>query len=204
MPQIGVIDYGMGNLRSVLNAFSEIDAEAELLTAPDCIADCDKVVIPGVGAFSEAMDSLRQSGMAEALKQHVTAGKPLLGICLGMQLICKDSSEGGAHEGLGWIDAVVRHFPPAEKLKIPHMGWNAIEINHDNPLVKEIHSGADVYFVHSYFVDCADKVNEICSTEHGIRFASVIARDNVFGMQFHPEKSQNIGMQLLRNFAALH
>ena len=204
MPQIGVIDYGMGNLRSVLNAFAEIDAETELLTTPDSVGDCDKVVIPGVGAFSEAVGNLRRSGMAAALQAHVDAGKPLLGICLGMQLICRRSSEGGSHDGLGWIDADVHHFPPADDIKIPHMGWNAIEIHHDNPLVRNVHNGADVYFVHSYFVDCADKTNQICTTEHGIHFASIIAHDNVFGMQFHPEKSQHVGMQLLRNFAALH
>ena len=204
MPQLGVIDYGMGNLRSVLNAFEEIDQEAALVVEADQVAGCDKVVIPGVGAFSEAMANLRRTAMDEALGRHVAAGKPLLGICLGMQLICRESMEDGAHQGLGWIDAKVSHFPSGQNLKVPHMGWNAIEIGKDSPLVNDIHDGADVYFVHSYYVDCADKSNEICSTEHGLRFASVIARENVFGMQFHPEKSQAVGMQLLRNFAALY
>lgn len=204
MPRIGVVDYGMGNLRSVLNAFAEIEQNAILVSQPEEIEDFDAIVIPGVGAFAQAMESLRKSGMAESLDGHVAAGKPLLGICLGMQLICRESSEGGQHTGLGWIDAKVSHFPSGEHLKIPHMGWNAIEISNDNPLVSGIHNGADVYFVHSYYVDCADKGNEVCATVHGLRFASVIARENVYGMQFHPEKSQAVGMQLLRNFAALH
>ncbi len=203
MPQLGVIDYGMGNLRSVLNALDEVGREAALLSAPEQVSAYDKIIIPGVGAFSEAMSNLRQSGMDEALAHHVAAGKLLLGICLGMQLICRKSHENGEHQGLGWIDAEVRHFPPSEGLKVPHMGWNAIDINYDKPVVSDVPSGADVYFVHSYYVDCADKNDELGSTEHGIRFASIIARDNVYGMQFHPEKSQNVGMQLLRNFAAL-
>jgi len=203
MPQLGVIDYGMGNLRSVLNALDEVGQEAALLSAPEQVSAYDKIIIPGVGAFSEAMSNLRQSGMDEALGHHVAAGKLLLGICLGMQLICRKSHENGEHQGLGWIDAEVRHFPPSEGLKVPHMGWNAIDINDDKPVVSDVPLGADVYFVHSYYVDCADKNDELGSTEHGIRFASIIARDNVYGMQFHPEKSQHVGMQLLRNFAAL-
>lgn len=203
MPQLGVIDYGMGNLRSVLNALDEVGQEAALLSAPEQVSAYDKIIIPGVGAFSEAMSNLRQSGMDEALGHHVADGKLLLGICLGMQLICRKSHEDGEHQGLGWIDAEVRHFPPSEGLKVPHMGWNAIDINDDKPVVSDVPSGADVYFVHSYYVDCADKNDELGSTEHGIRFASIIARDNVYGMQFHPEKSQYVGMQLLRNFAAL-
>lgn len=201
MTAIGVIDYGMGNLRSVINAMKEIGSPAELFTEADRVMGFDRIILPGVGAFQEAMENLRSMGMVEALNAHVEAGKPLLGICLGMQLICRESSEDGQHEGLGWIDASVAHFPTGEGLKVPHMGWNAIEICHENPVVGGIKSGADVYFVHSYYVDCADKQHEVGSTEHGIRFASVIARENVYGMQFHPEKSQHVGMQLLRNFA---
>lgn len=203
MPQLGVIDYGMGNLRSVLNALDEIDQSAALLSAPDQISAYEKIIIPGVGAFAEAMAGLRASGMAEALESHVAAGKPLLGICLGMQLICRRSFEDGAHDGLAWIDAEVRHFPPGEGLKVPHMGWNAIDINREDPVLSEVPSGADVYFVHSYYVDCADQSDELGSSEHGIRFASIVGRGNVYGMQFHPEKSQHVGMQLLRNFATL-
>ena len=203
MGRIGVVDYGMGNLRSVLNAFAEIEQDAALVTEPGTVTGFDRIVIPGVGAFSQAMESLRDSGLADALNDHVAGGKPLLGICLGMQLICRRSSEGGDHAGLGWVDAEVRHFPAAADLKIPHMGWNAIDITVEGPLVREVKSGADVYFVHSFYVDCADEADEVCSTEHGIRFTSVVAHENVYGMQFHPEKSQHVGMQLLRNFATL-
>lgn len=201
MTAIGIVDYGMGNLRSVINAMKEIGFPAELFTDPALVSGYDRIILPGVGAFQEAMENLSATGMVAALNDHVTTGKPLLGICLGMQLICRESSEDGKHKGLGWIDAAVTHFPRTEGLKVPHMGWNAVEINHEHAVISDVQSGADVYFVHSYYVDCADKADEIGSTEHGIRFASVIARDNVIGMQFHPEKSQHVGMQLLSNFA---
>ena len=203
MPRLGVVDYGMGNLRSVLNALNEVGQEAALIAAPEEVAACDKIIIPGVGAFSEAMANLRGSGMDAALQDYVTRGNPLLGICLGMQLICKKSHEDGEHLGLGWIDAEVRHFPPRPGLKVPHMGWNAIESERDHPLLADVAPGADVYFVHSYYVDCADARDSLGVTEYGIDFTSVVGHDNVYGMQFHPEKSQHVGMQLLRNFATL-
>ena len=203
MTAIGIVDYGMGNLRSVANALAEIDAPAELFAEPDKAAGYDRIIIPGVGAFQEAMENLRRLGMDAALQDHVSAGKPLLGICLGMQLICRLSHEDGEHRGLGWVDAEVRHFPPSETLKTPHMGWNAIEFEKPHALLEKIEPGADVYFVHSYYVDCADPSNALGTTEHGIRFTSIVANDNVFGMQFHPEKSQHVGMQLLQNFVTL-
>lgn len=203
MSSIGIIDYGMGNLRSVLNALAEIGQEAELISAPEAVAACDRIIVPGVGAFREAMENLRAQGMDTALDAYVKTGKPLLGICLGMQLICRKSYEDGAHEGLGWIDAEVRHFPPGEGIKVPHMGWNAVEYETPHPLLAEVEPGADVYFVHSYFVDCAGPGDTVGYTEHGIRFTSIVARDNVYGMQFHPEKSQSVGMRLLTNFASL-
>lgn len=200
---IGIVDYGMGNLRSVCNALDEIGVKAELFSDPASVADYDKIVIPGVGAFQEAMQNLRRTGMKAALDAHVAAGKPLLGICLGMQLICRRSYEDGEHDGLGWIDAEVRRFPPGEGIKVPHMGWNAIDFDLPHPLLADVRPGADVYFVHSYYVDCAEAADSLGTTEHGIRFTSVVARDNVLGMQFHPEKSQYVGMRLLRNFANL-
>ena len=204
MASIGIIDYGMGNLRSVLNALDEIDQPATLLSAPEEVAGYDRIIIPGVGAFCEAMANLRANGMDQALQNYVASGKPLLGICLGMQLICRKSHEDGEHEGLGWIDAEVRHFPPREGLKVPHMGWNAIEYDTPHALLNEVADGADVYFVHSYYVDCSHAEDSLGTTEHGIRFTSVVGRDNVYGMQFHPEKSQHVGMRLLSNFAALN
>jgi glutamine amidotransferase len=201
--RIGIVDYGMGNLRSVCNAMAEIEAPAELFTDPAEAPGFDKIIIPGVGAFQEAMENLRSLGMVAALERHVEAGKPLLGICLGMQLICRRSHEDGEHDGLGWIDAEVRHFPPGDGIKVPHMGWNAIAFDRPHPLLAEVKPGADVYFVHSYYVDCVEPADSLGTTEHGIRFSSMVARDNVLGMQFHPEKSQHVGMQLLRNFANL-
>ncbi|HEY9548031.1 MAG TPA: imidazole glycerol phosphate synthase subunit HisH [Kiloniellaceae bacterium] len=200
---IGIVDYGMGNLHSVCNALAEIGAPAELFSDPQRAADYDKIIIPGVGAFQEAMENLRSLNMVAALDRHVDEGKLLLGICLGMQLICRKSHEDGEHEGLGWIDAEVLHFPPAEAIKVPHMGWNAIDFERPHPLLQEVRPGADVYFVHSYYVDCAEREASLATTEHGIRFTSVVARGNIFGMQFHPEKSQHVGMQLLRNFVDL-
>lgn len=201
--RIGIVNYGMGNLRSVCNALAEIEAPAELFTDPERVAGYDKIIIPGVGAFQEAMENLRSLGMVSALECHVAAGKPLLGICLGMQLICRKSHEDGEHEGLGWLDAEVRHFPPGEGIKVPHMGWNAIDFDRPHALLAEVKPGADVYFVHSYYVDCVDPADSAGTTEHGIRFTSIVAHDNVYGMQFHPEKSQQVGMQLLRNFVNL-
>ena len=204
MSTLGIIDYGMGNLRSVQNALEEIGQPAALVSDPVQITGFDKIIIPGVGAFGEAVENLRAGGMDSALREHVAAGKPLLGICLGMQLICRKSYEDGEHEGLGWIDAEVRHFPPAGGLKVPHMGWNAVDYDAPHPLLNKVASGADVYFVHSYYVDCAAAADSLGTTEHGLRFTSVVGHDNVYGMQFHPEKSQHVGMQLLRNFAALN
>ena len=203
MPRLGVVDYGLDNLRSVLTDLDEIDQAAALITAAGGVSSCDKIIIPGVGAFSEAMANLRQSNMSAALQEHVNAGKPLLGICLGMQLICRKSYEDGEHQGLGWIDAEVRHFPPQEGLKVPHMGWNAIDFDKDHSLLRDVAPGADVYFVHSYYVDCERACDSLGSTDHGIRFTSMVGHANVYGMQFHPEKSQHVGMQLLRNFATL-
>jgi glutamine amidotransferase len=204
LSKIGFVDYGMGNLRSVRNALAEIEVDAELYTEPGQTQSYDKVIIPGVGAFAEAMSHLRESGMADSLQAYVASGKPLLGICLGMQLLCTKSHEDGEHLGLGWINAEVRHFPPSQGLKVPHMGWNAVDFDPEHPLFQDLTCGADVYFVHSYFVDCVDARDTLGTTEHGIRFTSMVGRDNVYGMQFHPEKSQHVGMQLLRNFAAMH
>ncbi|MEQ8356271.1 MAG: imidazole glycerol phosphate synthase subunit HisH [Kiloniellaceae bacterium] len=203
MPRLGVIDYGMGNLRSVLNALDEVGQDSALVSLPEDVAKYEGIIIPGVGAFSQAMANLRASGMDSALQDHVASGKPLLGICLGMQLICRQSHEDGEHRGLGWVDAEVRHFPSGKKLKVPHMGWNAIDFESSHPLLNEVSPGADVYFVHSYYVDCANDGISLGTTEHGIRFTSIVGHGNVFGMQFHPEKSQHVGMQLLRNFATL-
>jgi len=202
-PLVAVIDYGMGNLRSVLNALHEVGGRGALVAGPEEFKGFDKVILPGVGAFAEAMDNLRTSGIADALNGVVAAGKDLLGICLGMQLMCLDSQEHGRHQGLGWIRARVLPFPRTPEIKVPHVGWNAIEFRRDDPILRKVETGSDVYFVHGYYVDCEDEDDVLASTEYGVRFVSIFGHDNVYGMQFHPEKSQSTGLQLLRNFATL-
>lgn len=197
---IAIIDYGMGNIRSVSNALDEAGHVGTLVSDPAAVADYDKVILPGVGAFAEAIENLRATGMVDALDTHVSAGKPLLGICLGMQLICRNSDEDGSHEGLGWVDAQVTGLPASEGLKVPHMGWNSLEFEVSHPIFEGLESGGDVYFVHSYYVDPADDACVLARTSHGIPFPSIIGSDSIVGMQFHPEKSQRIGLQLLANF----
>ena len=200
MSNVAIIDYGMGNIRSVMNALSEIGASSELVADPSKISKFDRVILPGVGAFAQAIARLRESEMIDALNSFVATGKPLLGICLGMQLMCSTSSEDGEHQGLDWIKAKVVRFPNMQGLKIPHMGWNGLRCAAGEALFEGLENGGDVYFVHSYYVDCADKKDEIATTEHGVSFASIFRRGNIFGMQFHPEKSQQIGLNLLSNF----
>ncbi len=204
MGELAIIDYGMGNLLSVANALAEIGHPGELVEDPDAVAGYDRVVLPGVGAFAEAIDHLRASGMAPALDSHVKAGKPLLGICLGMQLICRSSTEDGEHEGLGWVDAPVVGFPAGNGLKVPHMGWNSLHLEGEHPVFDGIESGNDVYFVHSYYVDPTAETmgapGVLATATHGVSFAAVVAVGNVVGMQFHPEKSQRVGLKLLENF----
>jgi len=200
MSSVAIIDYGMGNIRSVMNALSEIGAVSELVADPSAVSKFDRVILPGVGAFAQAIARLHESGMVEALNGFVATQKPLLGICLGMQLMCSTSSEDGEHQGLDWIKAKVVRFPDIEGIKVPHMGWNALQFASGDPLFAGLEESGDVYFVHSYYVDCADKKDQVATTEHGIPFASMFRRDNLYGMQFHPEKSQQIGLTLLSNF----
>jgi glutamine amidotransferase len=197
---IAVVDYGMGNLRSVMNAFSELGARAELITDPGSVGRFERLVLPGVGAFAQAIATLRRSGMSEALDQFRASGRPVLGVCLGMQLMCSTSEEDGIHEGLGWIPARVVAFPRDQGRKVPHMGWNALHLARKDSIFDEIDDGSDVYFVHSYYVACERADDVLASTEYGVSFASIIGRENVYGMQFHPEKSQSIGLRLLGNF----
>jgi glutamine amidotransferase len=197
---IGVVDYGLGNLRSVMNAFAEIGAPAELITDPAALDRAERAVLPGVGAFAQAIAMLRKSGMADALERFRSSGRPILGVCLGMQLMCSVSEEDGIHKGLNWIPARVVPFPRSQGIKIPHMGWNALHLAGDEPLFDGIEDASDVYFVHSYYVACERADDVLASTEYGVAFASILGRGNLFGMQFHPEKSQNIGLRLLSNF----
>ena len=197
---IGVVDYGMGNLRSVTNALAELGASTELVSDPARVHHFERLIIPGVGAFGQAIAAIRESGMAAALNRFRASGHPVLGVCLGMQLMCRTSEEDGLHHGLDWFEARVVPLPRNQGYKVPHMGWNALELTGKCPLLEGIEQGSDVYFVHSYYVKCDRPHDVLATTDYGVSFASIIARENIYGMQFHPEKSQSIGLQLLSNF----
>ena len=208
---IYLVDYGCGNIRSLVNALNACDADVTLVANPDDLVKADKIVLPGVGAFGQAMEQLRSRGFLEALQILKDKGTPIMGICLGMQLMCQSSDEGGANEGLGWIDAEVLHLKKlidydnreASGLKYPHMGWNEIRFAKEHPLLEGVKCGADVYFVHSHAVRCASSTDVLCTTEYGASFVSAFQRDQIFGMQFHPEKSHRVGLRLLQNFVDL-
>jgi glutamine amidotransferase len=198
--QVGIVDYGVGNLHSVVNAFRKVGGEPRIVTGPDDVGHHDRLLLPGVGAFAAAMSRLRESGLDAALAEHVVRGKPLLGICLGMQLMCRDSLEDGLHAGLGWMDAHVVPFELREGMKVPHMGWNEIKQKKNSPLLAGFKNGGDVYFVHSYHARCERTEDILLEGIYGEPFVAGFAQDNLYGLQFHPEKSQSIGLSMLANF----
>ena len=198
---IAIVDYNMGNLRSVQNAFDKIGESAVIQKDPDRLKDYDKLVLPGVGAFGDAMEHLKKSGLDEALIEYADSGKPLLGVCLGMQLLFNSSCEFGSHKGLGLIDGEVELFDKSRfktPLKVPHMGWNEIETD-SSALFKGLDEKFYLYFVHSYHVKTDEKFI-IGKTHYGYDFASAVQRDNIFGFQPHPEKSHENGLKILKNF----
>ncbi|GAA4321347.1 imidazole glycerol phosphate synthase subunit HisH [Flaviaesturariibacter amylovorans] len=198
-----IVDYGLGNLGSVLNMFKKIGAPAQITADPDVLAKAEKVLLPGVGAFDAAMERLNGTPLREVLDHKALVEKvPTLGICLGMQLLTKGSEEG-VLPGLGWIPAFTHRFPPAEGLKVPHMGWNGVKPATPSPLTAGFDPEYRFYFVHSYYVKAEDRRNAILETTHGVTFDSALQQGNIFGAQFHPEKSHRFGMQLFKNFAAL-
>ncbi len=202
---ITIIDYGMGNLGSVLNMYKRIGLPARITSDPGQIKDAEKIILPGVGAFDAAMDCIHNSGMTTILNQKVKIDKiPTLGICLGMQLLFEGSEEG-IKPGLGWIKgkAYKFQFPNDSTLKIPHMGWNKIKVVKESPLIQDLPDHPKFYFVHSYFVKCHDEGDVLCTTPYGTDFHSIVQHENVYGAQFHPEKSHKFGMKLLENFATL-
>ncbi|MDO3377657.1 imidazole glycerol phosphate synthase subunit HisH [Geoalkalibacter halelectricus] len=208
MSRITIIDYGMGNLRSVHKAFEQLGFSALVTDDPAVAARADHLVLPGVGAFKDCMDHLRTGGFIEPIRRHVESGRPFLGICLGLQLLFSESEEFGRHQGLGLIPGRVVRFPAGmragdEELKVPHMGWNRIAIKRHAPIYQGIEDGAFVYFVHSYHVVPADSAVVATTTDYGMDFCSSIWRDNVMATQFHPEKSQQVGLRILQNFAAM-
>lgn len=201
---IGIIDYGMGNLRSVQKAFEKLGFEARIGSSPLELVDTDHIVLPGVGAFRDAIAELRRHDFAGFVRDRVDAGSPVLGICLGLQMLFDISLEDGEYEGLGLIPGDVVRFHSEPGLKIPHMGWNSVSIVQDNPLLAGLRSGDQVYFVHSYFVRPRTEDVTALQTTHGAQtFTSMIRRGNLFATQFHPEKSQRVGLKLLANFARL-
>jgi len=208
MASIVIIDYGMGNLRSVQKAFEQVGCQAVVTADPAVAARAEKLVLPGVGAFRDCMRNLTEGGFVAPIRAHIAAGKPFLGICLGLQLLFAESEEFGRHPGLGIIPGKVVRFPDGaqeggEVLKVPHMGWNRISIRRPAPLYRGIPDGSFVYFVHSYYVVPEDPAVIATETGYGQPFCSSIWRDNVMATQFHPEKSQAVGLQMLKNFGEM-
>ena len=202
---ITIVDYGMGNLGSVFNMFKKIGVASKITSDLDEINLAEKILLPGVGSFDNAMKRLNESGIREVLDRKVLEeGVPVLGICLGMQLLTK-SSEEGSEKGLGWVNAKAKkfQFKKEEKLKVPHMGWNFVFHSTSSKLTENFAENSRFYFVHSYYVEVEDQENSILKTNYGLEFDSAIQNENIYGAQFHPEKSHKFGMKLFENFAKL-
>jgi glutamine amidotransferase len=197
---ISIIDYGMGNIRSIENALAFIGMPYRLIRERNEVRESERLILPGVGSFKSAMSNLIKSGVADAITDAATCGAPLLGICLGMQLLFDRSEEGGHCDGLGLIHGSVRRFEPRVGLQIPHMGFNEVRAKRTSPLFNGIVDRSDFYFVHSYHVVVDEETDVLAVTTHGSSFTAAVGRGNIFGTQFHPEKSQSQGLQLLRNF----
>lgn len=203
--KLGIVNYGLGNIRSIVNAieFTSKDCKIKLLNTADELQDQDKLILPGVGAFGDAADILHRDQWVEGIENERKKGKYILGICLGMQLLASKSYEFGEFKGLNFISGEVKRIPSQKGLRIPHIGWNSVYWEGDYSLFKDIESGADFYFVHSYYFQCTVPQNSIGETTHGLKFSSVVQKENVIGTQFHPEKSQKNGIQLINNFIDL-
>jgi glutamine amidotransferase len=200
-----IVDYGMGNLRNVQKAFEHIGVPARISSAAEDLAQADGLVLPGVGAFGDAMANLRAGGLVEPIRQAVRADRPFLGICLGLQLLFEESEEMGTYRGLGVLPGRVVRF--GTELKVPHIGWNQLDltggVSSTNALLEGIPDHSYAYFVHSYYVVPADPACILARTDYGVQFASVVGQGNLYGAQPHPEKSQQVGLRLLRNFAKI-
>jgi glutamine amidotransferase len=208
MKPLTIVDYGMANLRSVQKAFEHVGQAAEITSDPNRVAEADKLVLPGVGAFRDAIARLRESGLAEPICAHVRAGKPFLGICLGLQLLFTTGHEEGVHRGLDLFPGEVVRFADVPGLKVPHMGWNQLRVRPrpgrgPAPCLAGLPDGAAVYFVHSYYAVPKDSALVATETDYPAPFASSVWHENVFATQFHPEKSQRVGLGILHEFAAL-
>jgi glutamine amidotransferase len=201
--EIAIVDYGMGNLRSVQKGFEKVGHSAVITSSPAELAAAKKVVLPGVGAFEDAMRELRERGLADVVCQSIDAGKPFLGICLGLQLLFEKSYEHGEHAGLGVLAGEVVRFDLPAEFKVPHMGWNELDIRRQSPLLEGIDAGTHFYFVHSYYVVPSDEAVIATETDYAGGFTSMVWRENLYATQFHPEKSQAFGLRMLKNFAQL-
>ncbi len=203
---IAIIDYDIGNLRSVQKALEHVGADARLITTPQELARADKVVLPGVAAFGDAIEELRSMGLVDPLRKAIAEGMPFLGFCLGLQMLFETSSENGLHAGLGILPGKVVRFDfssadlAGHRLSVPHMGWNQLSIRRPCPMLDGVDDGAFVYFAHSYHVVPEDETVIATTTAYGLEFVSSVWKDNIFATQFHPEKSQAVGLRLLENF----
>jgi glutamine amidotransferase len=202
---VAIIDYGVGNLFSLKSSFAAIGEEATVSADPSVLRAADRLILPGVGAFGDAAKKLRESGLDKVLLEEVEKGKPLMGICLGMQMLFEKSFEYGEYEGLGLIKGEIRPISSVipEELPIPQIGWNALHIENPNALTADLTEGEYVYFVHSFMAKPTNRADLACTTDYGTEVPAMVARGNLFGCQFHPEKSGPVGLSMLRNFAKL-
>ena len=200
MKDIILIDAGTGNLRSVQKALESVGANVERTDDPQKVLNAKKVVLPGVGAFGDFMSGLKARGLVDAVRSAADRNIPLLGICVGMQALFEIGEEMGDHEGLGLLKGTVEKFADTLSVKIPHTGWNQVHVKKDALLFNQVDDGAYVYFNHSYYCQAGDPTDVIAEVDYGIRYACAVRRENVFGVQFHPEKSQAVGLQILKNF----
>ncbi len=202
---IAIVDYRMGNLRSVQKALAQLGHDAQIVRTPDEIDAATRLILPGVGAFGDAMAHLAEQELIEPIRAYAASGKPFLGICLGLQLLFESSCEGEMTDGLGILPGRVVHFEPADpSLKVPHMGWNALRFEQaDNPLFVGLEDGCFCYFVHAYYAEPTEPADTAATAEYDGPFCASVHRDNVWATQFHPEKSQRVGLRMLQNFAAL-
>ena len=196
-----IIDYKVGNLHNLKNALDFSSVDNRLVSVADDVRKANRILLPGVGAFAPAMEQLRKSGMLDVIQEKVEGGTPLLGICVGAQLLMDQSEEDGTHVGLGWIPGKVKRFN--HQLKIPQMGWNEVSQQKEDPLFQGVDDMMHFYFVHSYHLVVENSEHVLGLSSYGYDFASVVRKDNLWGVQFHPEKSQNVGLQLLKNFCTL-
>jgi imidazole glycerol-phosphate synthase subunit HisH len=204
---IGIIDYGLGNIRAFSNIYKSLDVDYRIIQKSEELKDVSKIILPGVGAFDDAMNKFNKSGLRDDVEKMALNQKiPLLGVCVGMQILANSSDEG-LEKGLGWINSSVKIFDTTNinhDTKLPHMGWNTIDIlSKDEPLFQDLEEEPSFYFLHSYYFDCLDKKNIISKTEYGNRYTSAVRSDNIYGVQFHPEKSHKNGVKLLQNFSNL-